>query len=413
MRFLFVHHEPFGPFSLQRLYAGKACFGGSVARLRLLFWIAARGHEVHLVGNVEDGEWNGVQATAGVYNLKSVVGNCSTVELCVLVLNNPPDEGQWRWIQNLKNERLRIVLWAGNPFNWVWLGRVALGELDRIVCVSHAHRDSYRLYPGFERIEVSYSGVDTDLIAAAPKRPASERMVLSTSIPRRTKGFHNLLRAWSIVRQTVPDAQLRVCGSARMHSPDALLGRTGVLDSDLEAEFAALFGDYPHSTKQLGIELMGARDLPEVYSDLKAVGIAVVNSNWRGSFETFCRSAIEAQVVGTPVVGAARGSLPEVVAHGKTGLLVDREDPAALADAIISLLRDGTLRQQMSAVGPQWARRFADYALIASDWEGIAQRAWSGEPAPAEPHQLHDLLRRLGYGRARLWVRGKVKAGIF
>ena len=408
MRFLFYHHGPHGPFSLQQLYGGEARFGGGVLRLRILFWIAARGHEVHLIGNVETGEWQGVRATAGIRNLESVMGNCSTVEPSVVVLNNPPDEAQWRWIQNLKNDRLRIVLWAGNPFNLIWLRRVVSGDLDRIVCVSHTHREYYRLHRGFERIEASYSGVDTDLIAAAPARPRSTGTVLSVSIPRRTKGFHNLLRAWNAVRRAVPDARLRVCGSARMHGPGTVLGRTGVLDADLEAEFPEFFGDHPHSTERAGVELMGARDLPEVYSDLKAAAVAVVNSNWRGSVETFCRSAVEAQVAGTPVVGAARGALPEVVAHGKTGLLVDEEDPVALAEAIITLLKDEALRRQMGAAGREWARRFADYDLIAPDWEAIAQRAWSGKPAPVEPRQPHDLLRRLGYIRMRLWVHERV-----
>lgn len=411
MKFVFFHHEPHGPFSLQQLDVGETHYGGSVARLRLLFWIAARGHEVHLVGNVEAGEWQGVQATSGICNLDSLIGIGCTVEPSVLVLNNPPVEEEWQHVQALRNDGLRIVLWAGNPFNWVWLGRAASGELDRIVCVSQAHREGYRLYPGFEKIEVSYSGVDTDLIAAAPTRSFSERRVLFTSIPRRTKGFHNLLRAWGTVREVVPDARLRVCGSARMHDPDAALGPTGVLDADLEAEFPEFFGDYPRSTERAGIELMGARGLPDIYSDLKAAAVAVVNCNWVGSFETFCRSAVEAQVAGIPVVGAARGSLPEVVAHGKTGLVVDLKDPATLADAIITLLKNETLRRRMGAAGREWVRPFSDYMFIAQGWEAIVQRAWSGEPAPAEPRPLHDSLRRLGCGRARLWIRNKIKAG--
>jgi len=410
MRFVFYHHEPHGPISLLDLYKGKCNYAGSVLRLRILFWLSEMGNEVHLLGNVEDGELRGVRARSWDGDLQFLLKN-RPLGRCVLVLNNPPNQELWSKIRNIRNRGFHIILWAGNPFDWVWLQRVVAGELDRIVCVSHSHREAYRLYPGFEKIEVIYVGADTDLIAAttSPTMPTSDNIVLSTSVPRRSKGIHNLLHAWNYIRQAIPTALLYVSGSPRMHDPNAVLGPTGVLDADLEAEFPHFFRDHPSSTKRAGIELMGALPHREIFQKLKTAKVVVVNTNWTGSTETFCASAIEAQVAGVPVVGAARGSLPEVVANGKTGLLVDREDPAALAEAIITLLKDESLRRRMGAAGPEWARTMADYEYIAKDWEVIARRAFSGDPAPVEPRQPHDLLRRLGYGRARLWVRDIVK----
>jgi len=73
------------------------------------------------------------------------------------------------------------------------------------------------------------------------------------------------------------------------------------------------------------------------------------------------------------------------------------------------LLKDDSLRQRMGLAGPGWVKPFADYKLIAKDWEAIAERAFSGKPAPVKPRQPQDLLRCLGYGGARLWVRDRVK----
>ncbi len=409
MRYIFYHYTSHGPIRLEELDAGQTRYGGSVARLRLLFWIAQRGHEVCLTGNVVEGEWRGVRAVSGGEGLARVLTTTSS-ERSLLVVNDPPGEESWDFVRRLRSEHTRLALWAGVPFGWHWLDRLVRGELDRIVCVSEWHRDIYRYYPGFEKIEVVYSGVDTDLMQAAPAALLTGRVVISTSVPRRTKGFHILLRAWGRVRQTRPDARLRVCGSAVMHDPSARLGRTGVLEADLEAEFPEFFDDMPQSLQAAGIELMGARPLLQVYSDLKSAKMAVVNANWRGSVETFCRAAVEAQICGTPVVGAARGSLNEVVAHGKTGLLVNRESSDVLAEAVLRLLEDETCRRRLSDAGPAWARPLADYAIIAPGWEAIAQRAWSGEPAPARPRQPQDTLRRLGYGRARLWVRERIKS---
>ncbi|MBZ5558472.1 MAG: glycosyltransferase family 4 protein [Acidobacteriia bacterium] len=405
--FIFFHHDVQGPFHIERLHAGAVPYGGGVARLRLLFSLAMQGHTVYLVGNVHAGEYRGVRALAGEGALEMLVREPGHPK--VVVLNNPPHSDRWSSVAGLRERSTRLVMWAGNPFPDVWMRRLASNAVDRIVCVSHAHREEYRLYPGFERTEMIYSGADFDLMEAAPSAIPSESLVLFASIPRRSKGLHNLLQAWPTVRKAVPCARLRVTGSARMHDPAVAVGRTGLIDADLEAEFSEFFGDHPSSTEHAGIQLTGPRPVGEVFSDLKAAAVAVVNCNWRGSFETYCRSAVEAQFVGTPVVGAARGSLPEVIAHDKTGLLVDREDPRALAAVIVTLLTDPTLRKRLGSAGRAWAQPFGDLDLLAGDWRGVAQRAWSGEPAPSPAHPLRDALRRAGYGRGRLWLRDHVR----
>ena len=107
-------------------------------------------------------------------------------------------------------------------------------------------------------------------------------------------------------------------------------------------------------------------------------------------------------MAGTPVVGANRGSLPEVVQNGETGILVDREDPEELAEAIVLLLMDRPRRLRMGHAGVSWARKFAEYSAVAPDWEGIADRAKTGEPAPVDRRFPEDLLRVTGYGYLRM-----------
>ena len=405
--FVFYHHDVQGPFDLARLHDGTVHYGGGVARLRLAFNLAEQGHTVYLVGNVNTGEFRGVRALPGDGALETLLR--APQPRTVLVLNNPPDHSRWLRLTGLRSTSIRIVIWAGNPVPPVWLRRLASHDIDRIICVSDTQREEHRIYPGFERTEMIYSGADFDLLDAAPGGAKSDSLVFFASIPRRSKGFHHLLRAWQMVRATVPSAQLRVTGSARMHDPAAVVGRTGLLDADIEAEFSSVFGDHPLSTARAGVHLMGPRPVEEMFTDLKSAAVAVVNCNWRGSVETYCRSAIEAQHVGTPVVGAARGSLPEVVAHGKTGLLIEQEDPRALADAIVKLLQDPILRTSLGNAGRAWARKFGDLDHLATEWRNVAQRAWSGEPAPSPAHPIGDGLRYTGFGRGRLWLRDLVR----
>src|SRR5436190_1035524 len=94
MTFVFLHHEVHGPVSLDALWEGRHGLGGSVARLRILFWLAARGHKVYLIGRVHDGILRGVEAIAGTTCLYRRFA-CGTSR-DVLVLNNPPEEDEWR-----------------------------------------------------------------------------------------------------------------------------------------------------------------------------------------------------------------------------------------------------------------------------------------------------------------------------
>ena len=129
------------------------------------------------------------------------------------------------------------------------------------------------------------------------------------------------------------------------------------------AEFpAALFlfaGDGPQRANierrvgELGlgdnVRLLGLRrDLPNVLAGIDLFVLPTLQ-------EALGTSFIEAMAMGRPVVGSAVDGVPEVVRHGVNGLLVPPAEPAALAAAIIDLLRDP---QRCAALG-EAGRRIA------------------------------------------------------
>ncbi|NKQ27460.1 glycosyltransferase family 4 protein [Streptomyces galbus] len=80
-----------------------------------------------------------------------------------------------------------------------------------------------------------------------------------------------------------------------------------------------------------------------------------------GPFETFCQTVQEAMASGVPVVAPAAGGPLDLVAHGRTGLLVRPRDATAVRDAVRTLAADPARRAAYGAAardtveGRTWA----------------------------------------------------------
>jgi phosphatidylinositol alpha 1,6-mannosyltransferase len=70
-----------------------------------------------------------------------------------------------------------------------------------------------------------------------------------------------------------------------------------------------------------------------------------------GPFETFCQTVQEAMASGVPVVAPAAGGPLDLVAHGRTGLLVPPRDAAAVREAVRALVADPAQRAAYGAAG--------------------------------------------------------------
>ena len=90
-------------------------------------------------------------------------------------------------------------------------------------------------------------------------------------------------------------------------------------------------------------------DLPALYS---LADLFVFPSRYEG----FGIPLVEAMACGAPVVTSTRGSCPEVV--GDAALVVDPDDPTAIAAAMAQVLRDPGLAQRLAAAGLARARLF-------------------------------------------------------
>ena len=81
---------------------------------------------------------------------------------------------------------------------------------------------------------------------------------------------------------------------------------------------------------------------------MEAVDLGVVSSI--GS-EAISRIVMEYMAMGKPVVSTAVGGIPEMIVHGRTGILVPPKDPRAMAEAIIALSEERERLSRMGALG--------------------------------------------------------------
>ena len=201
-------------------------------------------------------------------------------------------------------------------------------------------------------------GVDTQRFSAGPERgDDSDQTVLFVGRLAKKKGVEYLLRAFPDVLARHPDARLVVVG-----------------DGPCRRELEAL-------SSQLGlaqrVRFAGAQppaELPRFYSKSRVfVGPSVVTRG--GDTESFGLVFVEAMAADCPVVGTAVGGIPDVVIHGRTGLLVEPESPTALAAAISGLLDSPAEAGRMGALARRWVRRKFDWRQVARGYANLLARA--------------------------------------
>jgi len=245
-------------------------------------------------------------------------------------------------------------------------------RLDGIVTVSDFIRDFY-VRAGFapEILETMYLGIDNRVFRPGPAHPLHDpvRLVFIGGLWE-GKGPQVVVQALSILAQ--------MDGMPRFHL-------------DLFGDGAEGFKGYLRGViRQAGveeqIEFHGFVPWQTLVQAMHQSDVFVFASVWD---EPFAITPLQALGCGLPVVATRAGGTPEGLVDGETALLIPPNDPQALANAIVRLVRDEELRQRLRENGIRDAQerwgfdayvgRLLDfYQRVAERWRrGQARRMWA------------------------------------
>jgi glycosyltransferase involved in cell wall biosynthesis len=195
---------------------------------------------------------------------------------------------------------------------------------------------------------------DPDLDPRAGRRalglPEQAPVLVSVARLFGAKGHAELLRALAIVRRELPEVRLLVVGedypkgSGFGDGLKALAAELGVAEN---AVFTGRRKDVP--------SLLAASDVYAMPSIEEPFGLVYA----------------EAMAMRKPVVALDNGGTPEVVEHGKTGLLSPQGDVEKLAQNLLTLLRDPALRARMGERGRQEVEARFSARRMAQDTERL------------------------------------------
>lgn len=247
-------------------------------------------------------------------------------------VHHPLDVDVANGVRSVRSVASRIQRIAWYPWH---MQRAVARRLDALISGSRASASlierTWRLPPGL--MHPIYDGVETALFHPPAAGPGAEMeqgaLVFVGNSEDYNKGVVYLLRAL---------ARLPASAAAGAHL--YLVGGPSSAPRVAPAEIA-----------RLGIEdrvtIVGRVSATELAGWYRRAQVVVSPSLYEG----FGLPAAEAMASGTAVVASDGGALPELVAHGETGLVVPAGDVVALAQAIGSLLAEPARCRRMGEAG--------------------------------------------------------------
>jgi glycosyltransferase involved in cell wall biosynthesis len=177
-------------------------------------------------------------------------------------------------------------------------------------------------------------------------RSRSSQVVFSGTLAQK-KGVVSLIRAWPLVLESYPHAELHMFGKD---------GRAENGSSMREYLISSLRAEIRHT-----IQFHGHVNSARLRSAFQSAAAAVFPSH----SEAFALAPMEAMAEGCPTIYSRRASGRELIKDGINGLLIEPSDPREIAAAILRILNDRELACSLGSAGRRWVEsRFSLSMLL-------------------------------------------------
>jgi glycosyltransferase involved in cell wall biosynthesis len=227
-----------------------------------------------------------------------------------------------------------VSRWADGLTSRLDDARLTVSEAVRASLPTPIRRRSQVVLQGIEVERVRAQRAERGAVRAELRLDPDALVVGTVANLRAQKAYPDLLKAALEVVERLPEVRFVAVGQGPLEGEiHALHTRLGLGDRLL------LLGHRPDA-----VRVMAACDVFVLASLYEGLGVAVM----------------EALALGLPVVATAVGGVPEVVEHGREGLLVPPGRPRELAAALVTLLTDAGRRQRMADAA---ARRGAELSI--------------------------------------------------
>jgi glycosyltransferase involved in cell wall biosynthesis len=197
--------------------------------------------------------------------------------------------------------------------------------------------------PSVEQIfsEITTEGSEMPKIESRPEKKGTKLLFVGW-LDSIDKGVDVLLEAFKIASLEKEDISLSLIGDG----PDRQYCERFILENDLK-----------------NINILGRLDYSSTMEHIDESDIIVLPSK----LEAQGRAIIEGYQFSKPAIGTKVGGIPELIEHGKTGLLVEPEQPNELAKAILKLANDPKLRQELGKNGFEFLKTMPTWQDLADD----------------------------------------------
>jgi glycosyltransferase involved in cell wall biosynthesis len=203
----------------------------------------------------------------------------------------------------------------------------ALRVADRIIAISDANYATISRWAGADRVVVVKNGVVGSHLPRGDAVEMDHPAVLFVGGLRPRKGVDDLVSSFATVVQKVPDATLYLVGGGPDRAEtERLVVEVGVAER---------------------VRFLGFQPNPRPF--MSEADVLVLPSKR----EPFGRVLAEAREEGCAIVASDVDGIPEVLEHGRAGILVPPGDVDALAASIVGLLVQESERDRLVASGRQ------------------------------------------------------------